>query len=351
MCSSEIEIEEILLSPIFTHQNQQEKDKFLSDLRQIKWEDKPNDFTIKIRKDKIIYTPMQFAARCGLTNIVQSLLRSNADPNFCASEHNDVEASHSKKKKNRSIKLKPIETSNDEYDKCKIRPLFLAAHHGHHEILKLFKYYGDDFRDTASMSSIAIMNEKCIRENEKLLESKPKSKAKVDFNVINDKEKRQSVLHVVLKQPLLELERKKERLKNIHEEWRGSIQISADQNGDNEHKKLMLKRRKLQQLADDYGKCLNVLLDMDEFKDKNTRNKHYPTQIREIINHRNYKKNTPLHYARNWPCQVAEKLMSLGANPSLRNQNGEIPLLFISKSTFENFLDKRFIKLSLFCLN
>lgn len=105
----------------------------------------------------------------------------------------------------------------------------------------------------------------------------------------------------------------------------------------------MLKRQKLQQLADDYGKCLNVLLDMDEFKDKRTRNKHYPTQIREIINHRNYKKNTPLHYARNWPCQVAEKLMSLGANPSLRNQNGEIPLLFISKSTFENFLDKRCI--------
>ena len=209
MGSSEIELEEILFPPIFTNQNQQEKDEFLSHLQHIKWEDKLNDFTIKVRKDKLIYTPLQFAARCGFTNIAQSLLRANADPNLCASEHNDVEGSSSKKRKSKGIIMKPIETSNHEFERCKIRPLFLAAHHGHHEILKLFKYYGDDFRDTASMSSIAIRNETCNGEKENLLDSKPKSKAKVDFNVINDKEKRQSVLHVVLKQPLLELERKK----------------------------------------------------------------------------------------------------------------------------------------------
>lgn len=210
MGSSEIDLEEVLLLPVFTNQNQQDKDKFLSQLQQIKWENKRNDFTIKIHKNKIIYTPMQFAARYGFTNLVRSLLKANADPNFCASnDKQDLQRLSSKKRTNKDFNMKPTETSNDEYEKCKIRPLFLAAHHGHHEILKLFKYHGDDFRDTASMSSIAIRNETCNGEKENLLESKPKSKAKVDFNVINDKEKRQSVLHVVLKQPLLELERKK----------------------------------------------------------------------------------------------------------------------------------------------
>ena len=54
--------------------------------------------------------------------------------------------------------------------------------------------------------------------------------------------------------------------------------------------------------------------------------------------------NTPLHYAvLNWNEEFVEMLLALGANASVQNKNGDIPLSRIRKSTLENFMNKECI--------
>ena len=70
----------------------------------------------------------------------------------------------------------------------------------------------------------------------------------------------------------------------------------------------------------------------------------YLKQIETIINHKDLEGNTALHYAvLNWPTQVVEMLLSLGANASVKNKNNQIPLKQIRRETFKNFLDKKCI--------
>ena len=339
----------ISLEEVIYHNNSNEEAKsiaILLDLHSMAWKTTIDSFAIKIDKNKKKYTPMQFAARYGLTKMAESLLDDNADPNFCGFKECKNKGIFNKIKRKDSTNMKSSETMYPVYKTCRKPPLLLAAKHGHHEILKLFKYHGDTCNKSTPSSSIQFSNERSGAETSKFLETRSSPNVSVDFDVVYG-ENRQSVLHIVLEQPLLEKKRKEERIRNIMEENETPFILNPrkeNQKSVINPKILVLKERTLQELAGDYRKCMNVLLDMDKFKSKTTRNKKYPKQIREIINHKDNKKNTPLHYAAsNWPSQVVEKLMSLGANPSLRNRNGEIPLANISKSTFENFLDKRCI--------
>ena len=93
-----------------------------------------------------------------------------------------------------------------------------------------------------------------------------------------------------------------------------------------------------------YSKCLNVLLSKNVTSlksDSTIGHEEFMKQIRMIINKRDDRHNTPLHYATlNWPQQTVRKLLNNGANVGMKNIREEIPLSRINPDTLQDFLDE-----------
>ena len=274
---------------------------------------------------KVLYTPMQFAAKNGWVDLAKELLNAGIDPNF--QSHDDDYSSKDKTKvKDRTKEQQVID--DVAYTKCTEYPVILAAEMGQEKLLHLFKYYNRDKEVRSSSSQVAIV--KNDGEDIEMINATDKTKIVVNFNVTSSGKRKGTVLHTVLRQPLLEEKRIRSSMRIISQS-----PLSPQRLNISEHD---LKNLELAFISERYRKCMKVLLDMDEFKPNQMQRCQYPRQMREIINHKDAKKNTALHYAvSNWSSEVVEKLLSLGANPSIENGHHEIPLSRISKSTFENF--------------
>ena len=294
------------------------------------------------------YTPMQFSAKCGLVKLAKVLLENNIDPNF-----KDNENLEPKKKKSRrfgltrqkednergsqsSIRTKDDKASIATKEYCDTYPLLLAAENGHHEIIKLFKYH--NFADeTKTTSETCVKYEGTANEDVELQKfmptATPSKFQNVNFKVTN--ENYQTVLHVVLQQHLLALETNAVAPRTSTKLLKRKITYQNI---------VVPKNKRLQEISAKYRKCIEALLDIDRFQNKAENYNSYPHQIRSIINDKDVDGNTPLHCAvLNWSEDVIKELLSLGANASIKNDLNEIPLTKISKSAFEEFLNKQCI--------
>ena len=269
------------------------------------------------------YTLMQFAVINGSTEIVKHLLNKKVNPNF----PQDKAWDRRKKSIFPVANVQRDSKLSSDLLNCPYNPVLLAAQFGQHEILRLFKYHPTSPEHTKRYKS-EMVEAKSDGEKVPLTNSGPL----VNFKVSNP-ETNENVLHYVLQQPLLG--------KSIQDQyaWKDSNPSARKAEMENEKK------------AYDYKKCLEVLLDMDKFEDKNgdTRwkcndPKYYPIQIESIVNGKDKYDNTPLHYAvLNWSEQFVEMLLVLGANASIKNKYNDIPLTRIRKETLENFMNKECI--------
>ena len=110
----------------------------------------------------------------------------------------------------------------------------------------------------------------------------------------------------------------------------------------NSNKHKIGKRAK--EMDKNYSKCLNVLLSKSltsSTSESSVGHEEFMKQIRMIINKRDNRHNTPLHYATlNWPQQTVRKLLNNGANVGMKNIREEIPLSRINPDTLQDFLDE-----------
>ena len=265
------------------------------------------------------YTPMQFAAKYGVEGLAESLLKENADPNYVLLSRCfkcDAKKEEEKDSKNKiSMRPKSYHISKPEHDDRCMSPLLLAAKYGQHEIIKLFKY--------------------CQAESvcESIFEHSSKEKMSFMKSPVDFKQtslcKKETVLQVVLRQPMLQCGKQNTQYSDIKK-------LGKNMNEE--------KRSELRNFSKRYQKCINVLLDMDKFKNKELQQESFLGQVREIVNYQDSEGNTALHYAvSNWSGEVVEKLLGLGANACIKNKRGEVPLNQITKRTFEEFLDERAI--------
>ena len=265
------------------------------------------------------YTLMQFAACHGLKDFCEVLLNNKVDPNFSGGD---------KKNKGKLKRLLSGSSSNkkqtpnvEDKTNCREYPVLLAAKNGKHEILKLFKYHSLEKRETKSSTNI----EKDQTDGERLISS---SLSLVNF-MVSSMDNCETALHIILEQPLL---KEKRRTKT-------NATLDVDTVNYTESPKTHL-----QNISRDYKKCIKVLLDMDKFDGQSLHYGSYESQIRTIINEKDTKGNTALHYAAsNWSTKVVTKLLSLGANASITNKRGDIPLSRISMKTLKDFMDKQCI--------
>ena len=224
------------------------------------------------------YTPMQFASKYGLVSMATILLKKDIDPNYRG------ESPDRKLKKNPLMKQKSTDvqlqaTNGTKNENCRKPPVLLAAKYGHPEILRLFKYYNSDAVYDGQNVSIHIVNEESEDEYTHFI--KTTSKPKVQFNVVNEGSK-ETVLHKVLRQSLLEKQRireHKERASRKVSQRELTLNNTIDESKSSHLKSLIVKDRELHELSEDYRKCINILLDMDVFKSNDSHNKTYPTQF------------------------------------------------------------------------
>ena len=291
------------------------------------------------------YTPMQFTAKHGLVKLFQVLLRNNIDPNF--SENRETKQKRKRRmglgRRKRdeesdsqlSIRAKNTKDVAVTKEHCDAYPLLLAAENGHHEIIKLLKYHNFSVgaKDISkTVNHVVMKNEDAELQN--LMSRDAQSRAhRVNFRVTN--EHYQTVLHLVFQQPLLACETSSNTTTKTAKQLKRKItyQNMVD-----------MKNERLQEIATRYRECIKVLLDLDRFDDKEPISNSYPQQIRSIVNDKDIDGNTPLHCAvLNWSEDVVKKLLSLGANASIKNDHNEIPLTRISRTAFEDFLNKQCI--------
>eukprot|EP00090_Calanus_glacialis_P040329 TRINITY_DN7028_c0_g1_i6.p1 TRINITY_DN7028_c0_g1~~TRINITY_DN7028_c0_g1_i6.p1 ORF type:complete len:1012 (-),score=240.18 TRINITY_DN7028_c0_g1_i6:85-3120(-) len=84
---------------------------------------------------------------------------------------------------------------------------------------------------------------------------------------------------------------------------------------------------------ENYAKCLDVLLDQS--------NAHVYGQIKSLVNKKDDRSNTALHYAtQKWSQATVRKLLEIGANIGIKNFWEEIPISKIRPDTMENFLSE-----------
>jgi len=94
---------------------------------------------------------------------------------------------------------------------------------------------------------------------------------------------------------------------------------------------LILKKKSDSAKAEDYQKCMDVLFGRSS-------NGSITDQLKSIINKKDDRGNTALHYATQmWPQSIVRKLLDLGANIGTKNFWQEIPLSKIRPETLENF--------------
>ena len=288
---------------------------------------------------------MQFAVKNGLTKFVKTLLRNDVDPNFSG------EKLVSKRKKSTFYAVDTKDKVNKFSNKvnCSSTPLHLAAEFGRPDILKLFKYY-PEFPCNKKLQTFQTVDSQYSNGGTPSPTSKfnPKFCQKVNFRAFNP-ESKENVLHVVLRQHLLEKMRWDElkirynELKDFCHKHESPNRVSDIPFEDN-------RKMALEKMACEYKICLEVLLDMDKFENedgwqrRNNDPESYPRQVESIVNQKDKIGNTPLHYAvLNWNEEFVEMLLALGANASVQNKNGDIPLSRIRKSTLENFMNKECI--------
>ena len=144
----------------------------------------------------------------------------------------------------------------------------------------------------------------------------------------------ETVLHLVLKRPLIEqlLPTSEASITENSADW-GNL------------------KKKAQLLNTKYQKCIEVLLKGNQCELDLDNN--YDEQIRRVINIKDNikgrkditKGNTPLHYALtyNWSEEVVISLLCVGANLATKNNKGERPLKRIKVETLKKFLNEKCI--------
>ena len=127
------------------------------------------------------------------------------------------------------------------------------------------------------------------------------------------KEKRQNVLHLILKRPPFQ---------------QGCDRTSRKSESDRKHEEIEYFLR--------YMECANVLFDKCDKR-----------VLFDLVNQQDADGNTPLHYAvKRWPQSTVEKLLALGANIAIKNNNGERPLSDITVESLRHYLDTTCIKIN-----
>ena len=253
------------------------------------------------------YTPMQFSAKYGLKELTKKLLNANVDPNTVENVSN----------------LRNISSTEAN---CKEYPLILAAKNAKHEILHLLKFHNRLPVDITTDVDESGVYAESTRSNKPLLYDRT-----TDFTV-TDPFFDETVLHIVLWPFLL---RPKELL----------IFDKKSANFQGEIPPMIFSDKIGLALAENYRKCIDVLLDLDSFEEDRTLKQQYISQIHQIINYQASKNNTALHYAVSYcSSDVVENLLSLGADANMKNKNGKIPLLGISNNSFRNFMDTKCIE-------
>ena len=291
--------------------------------------------------DVIIYTPLQFGAKYGLVRLTHYLLKKDNVRLSFFREVVDIKTTKTQRQ-GLSERFKRQASKEDRYNgtlqsnaksNCKIAPLLLAAENGHHEILKLFKYHNFSSEERPWTIDRCKENQDVVLGDNAFENFVTYSKIRRSANFQILDENKCTVLHLVLQQPLL-----KHHVGNGRESaFSKNIGLEAHENKQSGQTILEHYRH----YASVYRECVNVLLDVDRFDGIDDKYNNYTTQIRSIINYPDGNGNTPFHYAvSNWSEDVVRKLLILGANAGLKNLHGEMPLSRISKSTFEEFLDK-----------
>ena len=93
------------------------------------------------------------------------------------------------------------------------------------------------------------------------------------------------------------------------------------------------KHRKIEHFLK-YMECANVLFEKCNRK-----------VLLDLVNQQDNEGNTPLHYAaKDWPQATVEKLLSLGANIAIKNNNKECPLNNISADALKDYLETSCVK-------
>ena len=220
-------------------------------------------------------------------------------------------------------------------DETSKRPVLLAAEKGHWRVLQAFKKYNFD---QISLGSTGF------------------KRNMVNFAVWT-RNSDETVLHLVLRKPNYKLH----QVMLMHSYVALTVTIPGirlhtvimtklhifqtldnfDRHA-NSNKHKIGKRAK--EMDKNYSKCLNVLLSktVTNLKgDSSVGHEEFMKQIRMIINKRDDRYNTPLHYATlNWPQQTVRKLLNNGANVGMKNIREEIPLSRINPDTLQDFLDE-----------
>ena len=197
MDSDELNLKDLINIPSSSSNETIRTDEILENINNNQGKLEKHCICIEDQGSKELYTPMQFASKNGLNDLVEGLLKFGANPNF-SGEDTGYQFKNKRYSTNQNSNNKKDNTG--EYDSCKKYPLLLAAEKGHHEVLKLFKYYNSD---NESISCSHIIVDELKTEDKKLLDNDNKLNVAVNFNVICA-DKNETVLHIVLRQPLLE---------------------------------------------------------------------------------------------------------------------------------------------------
>ena len=201
--------------------------------------------------------------------------------------------------------------------------VLLAAENGHFEVLAVLIDYNKNVHSVEKEHMATFTLGKGLKGVRDQLKYK-----KVECYFDKWTEQDETILHLVLKRPLLK------QLKDNNRSSRANF-------NDDFWNKLKLKAKALDEK---YNKCIDVLLsndfdgkyEDDDFTDSTGK------QIRRIINMKDTPfGNTPLHYAvHNWPQNVIIRLLRFAANVAVKNNDGDIPLSHIRKDTIEKFLNQ-----------
>ena len=203
--------------------------------------------------------------------------------------------------------------------------VLLAAENGNSKILKVLIEYNNQAH-SQEKNYLNVMNKgRGLKDVKSMMRFK-----KVECKFDRWTKDNETVLHLLLKRPLL---------KKLKDKYRHKSAAKSNEDFWNDLKS------HAKELDTNYMKCIDVILsnevDNGKFDDEDfcdTTDK----QIKRIVNMQDKPSgNTPLHYAvHNWPQDVITRLLRFGANVSVENYNGDIPLQNIPKETIEKFLNK-----------
>ena len=91
------------------------------------------------------YTLMQFAAKNGMNNVINVLLKENVNPNIAGSSTSEMSSQREGRRLSDYVKLPRLirrqKSQSNISPNCKKPPIFLAAENGHYETIALFKKY------------------------------------------------------------------------------------------------------------------------------------------------------------------------------------------------------------------